>query len=154
LTCGPARSWAFTGARSTWRTSRWTSRRGACWPRQGGAASPPIAPGSSSTARREAGEVAEASLFVVLKWGPLRASAVVEQPGIAWERFHGGFAPPRRFRMRRASVIFPVALAVALSAPGLAPAQSKEPVKIGLSAAVSGGSAASGEAIKRGLLIA
>jgi len=33
-------------------------------------------------------------------------------------------------------------------------AQSKDPVKIGLSAAVSGGSAASGEAIKRGLQIA
>jgi branched-chain amino acid transport system substrate-binding protein len=33
-------------------------------------------------------------------------------------------------------------------------AQSKEPVKIGLTAAVSGGSAASGEAIKRGLEIA
>jgi branched-chain amino acid transport system substrate-binding protein len=33
-------------------------------------------------------------------------------------------------------------------------AQSKEPVKIGLAAAVSGGSAASGEAIKRGLQIA
>ena len=32
-----------------------------------------------------------------------------------------------------------------------ATAQSKEPVKIGLTAAVSGGSAASGEAIKRGL---
>jgi branched-chain amino acid transport system substrate-binding protein len=43
-------------------------------------------------------------------------------------------------------------LAGAGSAPALA--QSKEPVKIGLAAAVSGGSAASGEAIKRGLLIA
>ena len=32
-------------------------------------------------------------------------------------------------------------------------AQSKEPIKIGLAAAVSGGSAASGEAIKRGMQI-
>jgi branched-chain amino acid transport system substrate-binding protein len=56
--------------------------------------------------------------------------------------------------MRRISVILSVVLAVALSAPVTAPAQSKEPVKIGLSAAVSGGSAASGEAIKRGLQIA
>ncbi|HXL46136.1 MAG TPA: ABC transporter substrate-binding protein, partial [Candidatus Binatia bacterium] len=56
--------------------------------------------------------------------------------------------------MRRVSVIFPVVLAIALGAPGLAPAQTKEPVKIGLSAAVSGGSAASGDAIKRGLQIA
>jgi len=38
--------------------------------------------------------------------------------------------------------------------PHAAGAQSKEPVKIGLAAAVSGGSAASGEAIKRGLQIA
>jgi branched-chain amino acid transport system substrate-binding protein len=35
-----------------------------------------------------------------------------------------------------------------------ASAQSKDPIKIGLGAAVSGGSAASGEAIKRGMLIA
>jgi len=56
--------------------------------------------------------------------------------------------------MRRISVILSIVLAAALSAPGPARAQSKEPVKIGLSAAVSGGSAASGEAIKRGLQIA
>jgi len=56
--------------------------------------------------------------------------------------------------MRSVSVIFSIVLAVALGAPGPARAQSKEPVKIGLSAAVSGGSAASGEAIKRGLQIA
>jgi branched-chain amino acid transport system substrate-binding protein len=37
---------------------------------------------------------------------------------------------------------------------GAAGAQPKEPIKIGLAAAVSGGSAASGEAIKRGLQIA
>ena len=43
-----------------------------------------------------------------------------------------------------------VALAVAVSIPGAQPA----PVKLGLAAAVSGGSAASGEAIKRGLQIA
>jgi len=56
--------------------------------------------------------------------------------------------------MRSASVILSIVLAVALSAPGPAPAQSKASVKIGLAAAVSGGSAASGEAIKRGLQIA
>src|SRR2546430_123086 len=56
--------------------------------------------------------------------------------------------------MRYPAVMLPLVVAVALSAPSLAPAQSKEPVKIGLSAAVSGGSAASGEAIKRGLQIA
>ena len=56
--------------------------------------------------------------------------------------------------MRYPTVMLSVVVAVALSAPSLAPAQSKEPVKIGLSAAVSGGSAASGEAIKRGLQIA
>jgi len=56
--------------------------------------------------------------------------------------------------MRRVSVILSIVLAVGLSAAGPALAQSKEPVKIGLSAAVSGGSAASGEAIKRGLQIA
>ena len=56
--------------------------------------------------------------------------------------------------MRRVSVLLSIVLAVALSAVGPALAQSKEPVKIGLSAAVSGGSAASGEAIKRGLQIA
>jgi branched-chain amino acid transport system substrate-binding protein len=43
-----------------------------------------------------------------------------------------------------------VALVVAASIPGAQPA----PVKLGLAAAVSGGSAASGEAIKRGLQIA
>ncbi len=47
-------------------------------------------------------------------------------------------------------IILCAVLAVALPAH----AQSKEPVKIGLAAAVSGGSAASGEAIKRGILIA
>ena len=56
--------------------------------------------------------------------------------------------------MRRVYVILSIVLAVALSVVGPALAQSKEPVKIGLSAAVSGGSAASGEAIKRGLQIA
>ena len=45
-----------------------------------------------------------------------------------------------------------VGLLVAWAQPGMA--QSKDPVKIGLAAAVSGGSAASGEAIKRGLQIA
>ena len=56
--------------------------------------------------------------------------------------------------MRRFSVVIASLLSVALAAAGPALAQSKEPVKIGLSAAVSGGSAASGEAIKRGLQIA
>ena len=56
--------------------------------------------------------------------------------------------------MHRDSVILSIVLAVALSAVGPVLAQSKDPVKIGLSAAVSGGSAASGEAIKRGLQIA
>src|SRR5438128_2172276 len=69
-------------------------------------------------------------------------------------RFHTGHDPPRRFSMRRVSLILSIVLAVALGAPVSAPAQSKDPVKIGLSAAVSGGSAASGEAIKRGLQIA
>ena len=55
--------------------------------------------------------------------------------------------------MRRLVFIALLALAGAGSW-SLAPAQTKEPVKIGLAAAVSGGSAASGEAIKRGLLIA
>jgi len=45
-----------------------------------------------------------------------------------------------------------VGLLVVFAQPGLT--QSKDPVKIGLAAAVSGGSAASGEAIKRGLTIA
>ena len=56
--------------------------------------------------------------------------------------------------MRRLSRMFTILLAVVLGAAGPVLAQSKEPVKIGLSAAVSGGSAASGEAIKRGLQIA
>jgi len=56
--------------------------------------------------------------------------------------------------MRRFSVVIASLLSVALAAAGPTLAQSKEPVKIGLSAAVSGGSAASGEAIKRGLQIA
>jgi len=56
--------------------------------------------------------------------------------------------------MHRFSVVIASLLSVALAAAGPALAQSKEPVKIGLSAAVSGGSAASGEAIKRGLQIA
>jgi branched-chain amino acid transport system substrate-binding protein len=56
--------------------------------------------------------------------------------------------------MHRVSVVIASLLSVALAATGPALAQSKEPVKIGLSAAVSGGSAASGEAIKRGLQIA
>ena len=56
--------------------------------------------------------------------------------------------------MRRFSVLIASLLSLLLSATGPALAQSKEPVKIGLSAAVSGGSAASGEAIKRGLQIA
>ena len=56
--------------------------------------------------------------------------------------------------MRRVSVVIASLLSVALATTGPALAQSKEPVKIGLSAAVSGGSAASGEAIKRGLQIA
>jgi branched-chain amino acid transport system substrate-binding protein len=56
--------------------------------------------------------------------------------------------------MHRFSAVIASLLSVALAAAGPALAQSKEPVKIGLSAAVSGGSAASGEAIKRGLQIA
>ena len=56
--------------------------------------------------------------------------------------------------MRRLSAMLTILLAVAWTPAGPALAQSKEPVKIGLSAAVSGGSAASGEAIKRGLQIA
>src|SRR5215475_10575243 len=54
--------------------------------------------------------------------------------------------------MRRLSVM--LILFLAATGPGLVLAQSKEPVKLGLAAAVSGGSAASGEAIKRGLAIA
>jgi len=56
--------------------------------------------------------------------------------------------------MRRSASTLLFTLAV-LAVPGVVVlAQSKEPVKIGLTAAVSGGSAASGEAIKRGLEIA
>src|SRR5512146_2064083 len=72
------------------------------------------------------------------------------QPG---NGFHAGHDPPRRIRMRRLSLMLTILLAVVPSATGPLFAQSKEPVKIGLSAAVSGGSAASGEAIKRGLQI-
>jgi branched-chain amino acid transport system substrate-binding protein len=55
--------------------------------------------------------------------------------------------------MRRFAVlVFAVGLAV--SGMGPVSAQTKEPIKIGLAAAVSGGSAASGEAIKRGIQIA
>ncbi len=55
--------------------------------------------------------------------------------------------------MPRMTVLL-LALALVFAAPLPAPAQSPPPVKIGLAAAVSGGSAASGEAIKRGLQIA
>ena len=51
------------------------------------------------------------------------------------------------------TLILALILAAAV-AGGPALAQPKEPVKIGLAAAVSGGSAASGEAIKRGIQIA
>jgi len=55
--------------------------------------------------------------------------------------------------MRRSSVfLLTIGMLVMFCQPALA--QSKDPVKIGLGAAVSGGSAASGEAIKRGLQIA
>ncbi len=55
--------------------------------------------------------------------------------------------------MRRSARVLVSLSLLCFSAVG-AEAQSKEPVKIGLTAAVSGGSAASGEAIKRGLEIA
>lgn len=55
--------------------------------------------------------------------------------------------------MRRSASLLVSLSLLCFSAVG-AGAQSKEPVKIGLTAAVSGGSAASGEAIKRGLEIA
>jgi len=55
--------------------------------------------------------------------------------------------------MRRLTVPLLALLTLTLLA-GAAGAQPKEPIKIGLAAAVSGGSAASGEAIKRGLQIA
>ena len=48
----------------------------------------------------------------------------------------------------------PLALLTLTLLAGAAGAQPKEPIKIGLAAAVSGGSAASGEAIKRGIQIA
>ncbi len=47
-----------------------------------------------------------------------------------------------------------LACAVALSLSAASPAPAASPLKIGLAAAVSGGSAASGEAIKRGIQIA
>ncbi len=55
--------------------------------------------------------------------------------------------------MRRALILLAILLTAGLW-PQSGPAQSKDPVKIGLAAAVSGGSAASGEAIKRGIQIA
>lgn len=55
--------------------------------------------------------------------------------------------------MRPALIVFVTVLTTGLWSP-LGLAQSKEPVKIGLAAAMSGGSAASGEAIKRGIQIA
>lgn len=56
--------------------------------------------------------------------------------------------------MRHCFALLLVLLVLPLSGTAPALAQSREPVKIGLTAAVSGGSAASGEAIKRGLEIA
>ena len=56
--------------------------------------------------------------------------------------------------MRRRTVLLMILLGLILVPGHSALAQSKEPVKIGLAAAVSGGSAASGEAIKRGIQIA
>jgi branched-chain amino acid transport system substrate-binding protein len=53
--------------------------------------------------------------------------------------------------MRRVTVLL-LAVAIALVAPPIA--QAGEAIKVGLAAAVSGGSAASGEAIKKGLQIA
>ena len=55
--------------------------------------------------------------------------------------------------MRRLTLPLLALLTLTLLA-GAAGAQPKEPIKIGLAAAVSGGSAASGEAIKRGIQIA
>jgi branched-chain amino acid transport system substrate-binding protein len=60
---------------------------------------------------------------------------------------------PQEDSMRRPVSLLLTVCLLAVTAAG-ATAQSKEPVKIGLTAAVSGGSAASGEAIKRGLEIA
>jgi branched-chain amino acid transport system substrate-binding protein len=56
--------------------------------------------------------------------------------------------------MRRVSVLLLSLVIFVSAAPRAAAPQSKDPVKIGLAAAVSGGSAASGEAIKRGMQIA
>ncbi len=56
--------------------------------------------------------------------------------------------------MRRLSALLSALIVLAAAGATLVTAQAKDPVKIGLAAAVSGGSAASGEAIKRGLLIA
>ena len=56
--------------------------------------------------------------------------------------------------MRRAPLLFFILISLSLAVGQTALAQTKEPVKIGLAAAVSGGSAASGEAIKRGIQIA
>ena len=56
--------------------------------------------------------------------------------------------------MRRLSVLLCILLFLPAAGGALVLAQPRDPVKIGLSAAVSGGSAASGEAIKRGLQIA
>lgn len=55
--------------------------------------------------------------------------------------------------MRRLACLILALLALAALTVSVG-AQSKEPIKIGLAAAVSGGSAASGEAIKRGMQIA
>jgi len=55
--------------------------------------------------------------------------------------------------MRRFACLLFVLLTLSTLAVSVG-AQSKEPIKIGLAAAVSGGSAASGEAIKRGIQIA
>lgn len=56
--------------------------------------------------------------------------------------------------MRRVSALLSALIVLAAAGATLVTAQAKDPVKVGLAAAVSGGSAASGEAIKRGLLIA
>jgi branched-chain amino acid transport system substrate-binding protein len=55
--------------------------------------------------------------------------------------------------MRRVCLLL-FALSLVLPLTSLSPVQAGEPIKIGLAAAVSGGSAASGEAIKRGIQIA
>jgi len=55
--------------------------------------------------------------------------------------------------MRHAWLLI-LAIVLVCGGPGLRPSGAAEPVKIGLAAAVSGGSAASGEAIKRGIQIA